>query len=60
MLLAVNIPGVMRRALPKGLWNCGQLGVVVDDGVDGVHGVGAENREFHEKKVASELNYFTT
>jgi hypothetical protein len=44
MLLAVNIPGAMRRVLPKGLWNCGQLGVVIGDGVDGVHGVGAENR----------------
>jgi hypothetical protein len=58
MLLAVNIPGAMRRALPKGLWNCGQLGVVVDDWVDGVHGVGAENCEFHKKKVALELLFF--
>jgi hypothetical protein len=58
MLLAVNIPGAMRRVLPKGFWNCGQLGVVIDDGVDGVHGVGAENREFHKKKVAPELLFF--
>jgi hypothetical protein len=52
MLLAVDIPGAVHRVLPKEPWNCAQLGVVVDDGVDGVHGVGAENREFHKKKVA--------
>jgi hypothetical protein len=50
----------VRRVLPKGPWNCGQLGVVVDDGVDGVHDVGAENREFHKKKVASELLFFSS
>jgi hypothetical protein len=58
MLLAVDIPGAVRRILPKESWNCDQLGVVVDDGVDGVHGVGAENREIHKKKVASELLFF--
>jgi hypothetical protein len=49
----------VRRVLPKGPWNCGQLGVVVDDGVDGVHGAGAENREIHKKNVASELLFFS-
>jgi hypothetical protein len=36
MLLAVDISGAVRKVVPKGPWNCGQLGVVVDDGVDGV------------------------
>jgi hypothetical protein len=58
MLLAVDISGAVRKVVPKGPWNCSQLGVVVDDGMDGVHGVGAENREFHKKKVASELLFF--
>jgi hypothetical protein len=58
MLLAVDISGAVRRVLPKGPWNCGQLGVVVHDGVDGVDGVGAENRAIHKKKVASELLFF--
>jgi hypothetical protein len=42
-----------RAVPPKERCNLGRFGVVMGDGVDGVHGGGwTENRDDHKKKVA--------
>jgi hypothetical protein len=40
MLLSGNISGPVRKVPPKERFNLGLFGVVVGDGVDGVHGGG--------------------
>jgi hypothetical protein len=57
-LLLGNMPGPVRKVLPKERCNLGRFGVVVGDGVDGVHGGGrAENHDDNEKS-SSELLFF--
>jgi hypothetical protein len=55
MLPAVDIAEAVPIVLPKVPCNCVQVVVVLDDGVHGVHGVGAENGEIYKIKAASEL-----
>jgi hypothetical protein len=56
-LLSGNVPGPVRKVPPEERCNLGRFGVVVGDGVDGVHGGGwTENRDDRKKKVAQ--SYF--
>jgi hypothetical protein len=49
----------VRKVPPKERCNLGRFGVVVCDGVDGVHGGGwAENRDDCKKKVAQSYFFF--
>jgi hypothetical protein len=58
-LLSGNIPEPVRKVPPEERCNLGRFGVVVGDGVDGVHGGGwTENRDDRKKKVAQSYFFF--
>jgi hypothetical protein len=49
----------VRKVPPEERCNLGRFGVVVGDGVDGVHGGGwTENRDDRKKKVAQSYFFF--